>query len=314
MKKFNIEIGFKNLRQFFILVLLFIVLTGFFTFITLIILIHSEDTVKVPDVKGLNIIDAAERLQSLGLNYYVSLKSSNDYPKFTVVSQGIEPDEEVKKDRKIMLLVSSGSEFLDIPDLVNKNIKQIEQIFTSDSKVYIEKVEFVNSVKPVGTIIDQSPKPGSFSSDRIGLRLWVSNGRGQIDLSLNGLYEKEALIKAKQEGFSTLVEYSNVDDPKKDGKVISFEVVKGYINIVKIVVGKLSDKDNKTIIFNIPEELDRKIVRLVCFDNRGKTILFEGRAYPGEDIIETFRPFGNPKIYLYTVENNEEKFYKEITD
>jgi len=311
MKKINIEIGFKNLKQFGVLVLIFFVLTAFFTFITMFILVQTEDTVVVPDVRSLNVLDAAERLQSAGLSFYVSMNSSKDYPKFTVISQGVEPGESVKKERKIMLLVSAGSDFVEIPNFIDKNIKLVESI-VKDSKIYIDKIEFANSPKPLGTIIDQFPKAGTFSSDVIGLRFVISNGRKDFNIDLNGLYEKEAILMTQSLGLYPLVEYKNIDDPKKDGRVISFEIIRTSVDIIKIIVGRIPGNEFKTVNIPVTEDIDRKILRLVCYDNRGKTILFEGRGYKGEDIIETFKPYGTPRVYLYTVENNEEKFYKEI--
>jgi serine/threonine-protein kinase len=85
-----------------ILIVVFLVVAGASAYLTLTLIIKSEDTVIVPDLVGKDVVTALEQLTDLQLNTKVNgSEYSRQFPKNHIIFQEPEPGSEIKKDRDI---------------------------------------------------------------------------------------------------------------------------------------------------------------------------------------------------------------------
>jgi len=79
---------------------LFVLIVGASAYLTLALIIKSEDTVVVPDLSGKNVVYVLKLLTDLGLNTKVKgSEYSADIPENNVIFQEPEPGAEIKKGR-----------------------------------------------------------------------------------------------------------------------------------------------------------------------------------------------------------------------
>lgn len=152
--------------------------------------------VNVPNLVGMNVEEAEEKLSEQGLNLEVSKEIFNDeYDKGLIVSQNIDSGKVVKEGYTIEVIVSKGKEMTTVPNLVNKSINDIDSLL-SDAKLNEGKVKYVNSDSiPANIIISQEPE--AFTEIEVGsnVNLVVSKGPEVVLVDMPniiGLTEQEA--------------------------------------------------------------------------------------------------------------------------
>ena len=84
----------------------------------------------VPDVKGLALEAGRENLFKAGLLTEIkSREYDSKLPMDAIINQAPEPGEKVKKNRRILVVVSKGEEFAVVPDVENMNERQARNEF-----------------------------------------------------------------------------------------------------------------------------------------------------------------------------------------
>jgi eukaryotic-like serine/threonine-protein kinase len=107
----------------------FCLVAGVSAYMTLTLIIKSEDTVIVPELIGKDVVSALERLTELELNAKVKgSEYSTEFPKNHVVFQDPQPGSEIKKDRDVRIIISKGPKTVLIPNLVSLPVSQAEMI------------------------------------------------------------------------------------------------------------------------------------------------------------------------------------------
>ncbi len=93
-----------------ILGLAFLLVAGASAYLTLTLIIKSEDTVMVPDLVGKDVVSALEILTDLQLNTKVNgSEYDQKFPKNHVTFQEPEAGSEIKKDRDVRIIISKGA-------------------------------------------------------------------------------------------------------------------------------------------------------------------------------------------------------------
>jgi serine/threonine-protein kinase len=136
----------------------------------------------VPDIKGLPLEGAREKLFNVGL--LTEIKDREYHSKLpidAVISQSPDAGEKVKKSRRILVVISKGEEFAVVPDLQNMNERQARNElkkygFTVGEvrKIWDEKHEkdliistypanrsTISRDMPLDLILSKGPKPTS---------------------------------------------------------------------------------------------------------------------------------------------------------
>ncbi|NNK84731.1 MAG: PASTA domain-containing protein [Desulfobacterales bacterium] len=144
------------------LVLSFIIFAGVSAYLTLALLIKSEDIVIVPDLTGKEVVNVLEILTDLGLNTKVKgFEYTEDVPKNHIVFQQPMPGVEIKKGRDIKIIISRGAKNILMPNLKGLSLQQARIIIEENGLCHKEQSRTYNSIFENDNIIAQVPPPGS---------------------------------------------------------------------------------------------------------------------------------------------------------
>jgi beta-lactam-binding protein with PASTA domain len=157
--------------------LAFILVAGISAYLTLTLIVKSEDTVIVPNLEGKDVVYALELLTELELNTKVrGSEYTNDLPKNYVIYQEPQAGAEIKKGRDVKIILSKGPKTLFMPDLSALSIQQANIILEENgicrgevSRTYHDRVEKDH-------IIAQIPAQGTLISRRECADVLVSMG------------------------------------------------------------------------------------------------------------------------------------------
>ncbi|MBT8351774.1 MAG: PASTA domain-containing protein [Deltaproteobacteria bacterium] len=145
-----------------VLVLSFIIFAGVSAYLTLTLLIKSEDIVVVPDLTGKEVVNVLEILTDLGLNTKVKgFEYTENVPKNHIVFQQPKPGVEIKKGRDIKIVISKGAKNILMPNLKGLSLQQARIIIEENGLCHKEQSRTYNSVFEKDNIIAQVPPPGS---------------------------------------------------------------------------------------------------------------------------------------------------------
>ncbi|MBK9248976.1 MAG: PASTA domain-containing protein [Ignavibacteria bacterium] len=115
-------------KRYGIVIIGFVTILFILTFladkIILPLIVHSNSTVKVPNVLGKSIDEARIMLGQSKLEVQGIREVANDKaPKGTIINQLPYPDAEVKEERRVYLTVSKGKEIVRVPTLIGKTLR-----------------------------------------------------------------------------------------------------------------------------------------------------------------------------------------------
>lgn len=192
MKKSALKIG-----KIAALVLSFILFAGVSAYLTLTLLIKSEDIVIVPDLTGKEVVNVLEILTDLGLNTKVKgFEYTEDVPKNHIVFQQPKPGVEIKKGRDIKIIISRGAKNILMPNLKGLSLQQARIIIEENGLCHKEQSRTYNSIFEKDNIIAQLPSPGSQINRGECVNLLLSLGirpRAYKMPRLNGLTLDQAI-------------------------------------------------------------------------------------------------------------------------
>ncbi|MBW2589185.1 MAG: PASTA domain-containing protein [Deltaproteobacteria bacterium] len=144
------------------LILSFIIFAGISAYLTLTLLIKSEDIVIVPDLIGKEIVYVLEILTDMGLNTKVKgFEYSEDIPKNHIIFQQPEPSVEIKKGRDIKVVISKGAKNILMPNLQRLSLQQARIIIEENGLCHGEQSVTYSSIFEKDNIIAQVPSPGA---------------------------------------------------------------------------------------------------------------------------------------------------------
>ncbi len=144
------------------LILSFIIFAGISAYLTLTLLIKSEDIVTVPDLIGKEVVYVLEILTDLGLNTKVKgFEYSEDIPKNHIIFQQPEPSVEIKKGRDIKVVISKGAKNILMPNLQRLSLQQARIIIEENGLCHGEQSVTYSSIFEKDNIIAQVPSPGA---------------------------------------------------------------------------------------------------------------------------------------------------------
>ncbi len=168
------------------------------TFITLSLALKGDDEVLVPNVlvcdggENCDILTAMERLKAKRLYAIVNIKPSNEYEKYTVISQYPEAGAVVKPGRHIELIVSNGAIVSSVGDYIGRTLDdvklELEEIFSSGftTSIVINDINYIYSKQPAGIIIAQNPEPVEriIEGDVVFLDIVISKGEEPVQYQI----------------------------------------------------------------------------------------------------------------------------------
>ena len=176
------------------------------------------DVVIVPDVTENTLEEAHHMLEESDL---LCVKESEVYdpvvPEGYVISQKPRPYSNVKKGRRIHVVVSKGSEQLTVPDVTRGiSLRQAEiELKSSGFEMGSVSYQFSDDV-PKGVVISQSPPPHGTASKGLCINVTVSSGSlsgNTLVPELIGLSVENAIAELQSAGLTLgFIEYVEQED------------------------------------------------------------------------------------------------------
>jgi serine/threonine-protein kinase len=158
--------------------LAFVLVTGISAYLTLVLIIKSEDTVIVPSLEGKDVVYALELLTELELNTKVKgSEYTADIPKNYVVFQEPQAGAEIKKGRDVKIVLSKGPQTISMPNLLDLSVQQANIILEEHGICQGELSRTYNNRVEKDHIITQVPSQGTTISRGGCVDLLISMGR-----------------------------------------------------------------------------------------------------------------------------------------
>jgi len=179
----------------------------------------GPEDVAVPDVVGLRLDRAVERLRDAGLSHTTRPSPSTRSPR-TVLEQTPTAGAEVARESVIRLVVAAEPEpvEIDVPRVVGLPVAEArERLRQLGLRSTVARVQA--SSEP-GTVVRQSPGAGTSLREGQAVRLEVSSGPALVSVpDVVGLDEAAARAELRAAGFGVQVVDGETSDPAQDGLV-----------------------------------------------------------------------------------------------
>ncbi|MDY6085588.1 MAG: Stk1 family PASTA domain-containing Ser/Thr kinase [Peptoniphilaceae bacterium] len=198
--------------------------------------------VPVPDVSGLSVADATQKLEDAGFRMgRKELAYSKDVLKDKVIETSPAKGEKAPSGSRVDLIVSQGEEVKKsiVPMLLNQDQNQAIQLLT-EAGLQLGEMEPEFSSYPVGTVISQSIKAGTSVDLNTTIDLVISAGQEQTEEATTEagstlyVYEVHIIPPANKESFEVTIYDQNqsVSEPvfKKTFKATDANQL-GYIKV-----------------------------------------------------------------------------------
>jgi beta-lactam-binding protein with PASTA domain len=207
--------------------------------------------VTVPDVRGLDEGAAASVLDRLGLRSEVIDEHFNmEYPESTVADQNPMPGHIVKQGRKVLLTISMGGEFQEVPFCLGKPLRT--------ARIIVERAGFaVGSVARIHSrrgypeeVLACEPAPGSRAVRGSLVNILVNRGAADPKVILPNMKMHPYLaVKLNLERLGLFVKETNIDEDFNAlrSKVVFHSPPAGFVvsrgDTVLLVISSKADQE-----------------------------------------------------------------------
>jgi beta-lactam-binding protein with PASTA domain len=300
-----------------ILFFVFILIVGASAYLTLTMIIKSEDTVVVPDLEGKDIVYALELLTDLELNTKVEGSEYNpEIPKNNVIFQEPEPGSEIKKGRDVKIIISKGPKSIRMPNLEKLSVQQARIILEENSLCQGQISSTYSNHMKKDSVIAQVPSPGTTITRNECVNLLVSNGvrpqeykmpdlKGRLLGSAIPLIENNNLTLGKIKS----VFYKN----KTLNTIVAQEPLSGYFvtegGVVDLVINRKPGRKGRDALVGSPggslfryrvnDGFLKKHIRVVLNGFGVSNTIFDEFIQPGEEIWLIIPNNNNSTLFLY---------------
>ncbi|GMO58415.1 MAG: PASTA domain-containing protein [Treponemataceae bacterium] len=308
---------------FFSLILMFFVsLAVFFA------VVQSPEQVLVPDVVGKELSEALIDLQAKELFPKIELVyTESQTDKGKILSQQPSPGSISKASRRITLEVSRGSVLTHIENYVGQNVHDVrvklQNMFAgiSNPPLTLAEVLYQADDSPEGTILAQTPAPGTSVSSSTSLRL-VASGGDSADktptLSLVGMGVDEVLRTLSTTKLVFDFSAHAASGGERAGTVVSQENLQGEVvpNFTRVSAEfAFSDDEDavrKTGLFtaNLPHYPFAVRVRLEA-RQAGRSAVLASFEHPGGYLSIPYSVASQTELVLFIVDREESRLLVE---
>lgn len=180
--------------------------------------------IDVPDVVGMTEAEAIEMLEEDGFEIRESIEEhSDDFEAGIVTRTNPTAGKERPPGTEITLYISMGKELVVMESYIGDDFKQVASLLANYGYQSIEEPKEVYSDKPVGTIIEQDPAPGTeVIPSETDLVFTISKGTEPVTLrDLQGFTESALGEYEKSSGLDISIVSRDNSDSVPAGQVIS---------------------------------------------------------------------------------------------
>ena len=188
--------------------------------------ISSGSDVEIPDVQGMTVEQAQNALEDDGLEVEKKTKeeTSDDVDEGKVIGTDPEIGESVKEGTKVTLIVSTGSEKIEIEDYTGEDVDDVKrELEDAGIRVVTEERDVASGdgVKE-NTIIDQDVEPGTKLGDGDTITLTIPNIYKTYPNFTDGTYTEDDVKKFCDENGITL-NVTYIEDMTKSEGVVTYQ-------------------------------------------------------------------------------------------
>jgi beta-lactam-binding protein with PASTA domain len=291
-----------KIAKFTALGLAFLLVAGASAYLTLTLIIKSEDTVIVPNLVGKDVVSALEILTDLQLNTKVNGSEYNQrFPKNHVTFQEPEAGSEIKKDRDVRIILSRGAKNILMPNIVTLSDQQARMIIEENglnrgqlSHTYsnsVEKDHVIVQVPTAGTMITRGAK----------VNILVSLGPRPVKYVMPDLSDhsfEQAVLMIENANLTVGNIRSQFDKLKTRNSILLQDPPAGYSVIVNspvnLVINRASGKADgdrvhrplygSLLQYRINNGFLKKRIRVELETSDTTTDIFDDYIKPGEEI------------------------------
>ena len=217
----------------------------------------APKNVTVPDITGLTIAEAENKLKELKITYEISEeKYSSSVEAGKIISQDPPQGYRVLENKAVKVVVSKGTEKATVPKVAGKTSAEAKTEL-ENAKFEVEIEEEISQKIEEGIVIRQEPKENTEVNAGDKVKIYVSKGNGKKKLavpSVTSKTEEEAKKDLTEQGLEVEVIYEE-DKSKTNGIVLkqSLEVGKTVEEGTKITitVNKIAEEKSVPIYVNV---------------------------------------------------------------
>ncbi len=198
----------------------------------------NAPVVRVPNVVSKPLATAMAALQASHLTGQVSGRQLSQYAAGDVVSMLPAAGGQVKEGRVIELVVSSGRQQVSVPNLIQEPLHVAYSDLVA-AGLKLGHITYVPSLDLSGTVVSQSPGPGSKLAEGTPVALQVSKGNANLVLTMPNVVGEPVQTAANQLGAIGLQMQVTAFAPSAspDGTVLDQSVTAG----TKVTSGQTID-------------------------------------------------------------------------
>jgi beta-lactam-binding protein with PASTA domain len=324
----------EHARMFVTMVITLVVFVGVLALIVFFIALRGAEQAMVPDVRTKELTEALVELQAKELYPRIQMRYSQSVQdRGFVLEQDPRPGTIVKAGRRIRLVVSQGVMVNTIENYTGRNIEEVRMdlraLFASSSLSFLSVKEpymYEYSPEPEGTILEQSPEPGTPVTGPEILEFVVSRGPEHVLIAvpaLMGLSPAQALERVREAGLRFGFALRPVRQGERSGVVVyqdpAADAALESTKPVSILVTDPGELANGEVFglfeYTLPENPVPLPVKLECLppgggsritlaeaDFAGGAFTFPYQAAPGSILIfsmlnrELYRQTVNPRL------------------
>jgi beta-lactam-binding protein with PASTA domain len=321
----------NHLRLFLSMAAGLVVFVGIIAVSVFFIAVRGAEQTMVPDVRGKDLTAALLELQVKELYPRIQLRySQSSLDKGVVLEQEPNAGAIVKAGRRIRLVVSQGVIINSVENYVGRNVDEVrmdlQTLFASTGSVapllsLKEPFMYQYSPETPGTILRQSPLPGTDISGPLVLEFVVSRGPENLELeapNLLGLSVADALEEISRSGVDFTFTLRDLRG-REQGEMVVFQNPAGGtmmpVNTRLSVTVTIPEQPENGEVFalfrhTIPRNPYPLAVRLEALLPSGERRRLFSAEYPGGELTVPYRlPAGsvlilsmlNREIYRETV-------------
>ena len=210
---------------------------------------QSGDKVEVPDVSGKTIEQATQLIEEAG--FEVGTTDSAYDPNVEaghISSQSPKGGTKAEKGSKINLVVSQGTEEIEVPDVTGKSLADAQNALQKAGFTVGSTTEENSDSIESGKVIKQDPQGGKSAKKGSTVNLVISKGADTVTVpDITGLTPERASKVASELGFTITQSGSQASDTVDKGIIISQTLVAGTKATKGSSIGYIISTGKKTI-------------------------------------------------------------------
>jgi len=294
-----------------------LLVAGASAYLTLTLIIKSEDTVIVPELVGRDVVSALELLTDLELNTKVKgSEYSPDFPKHHVVSQEPEPGAEIKKDRDVKIILSKGSRNILMPNLHALSLQQARMVLEENGLSQGQTTRTYSQTIEKDHIIAQIPASGSMLIRGSSVNLLVSLGehpRAYLMPDLAGLSLDKAVFLTEKTNLVVGEITSRFENNKPYNSILEQNPLAGHRVLdgtaVHIVLNRSSDQKvsrhyhpnlyGSLLQYRLKNGFLKKRIRIEIENRNATSEVFDDFVTPGDEVWVLIPGDPNTTVFIY---------------